>query len=130
MNDWIPFQQVNFDEIAVCHIDTRDFHCNTLTEHSDKIPSIHKLKNYPERFFFTKEEVIETVNDLFVRSGGKGQWRMLALIGNRDTISWEMKYLRIYKTEYGFIICNRDSSKAFKKDELKLPIDKEHLVHH
>src|SRR6185503_8425829 len=102
---WTPFQEIDFNDNSILqyHIDTRDFHCYTSSENNDKDIHFEKLEKYPHKFFFTGDEVKNTIARLFHESGGENKWRMLMLEGEGEVISsgWELKYIRILRTEKG-----------------------------
>ena len=55
---------------------------------------------------------------------------MLTLNSNDGRVNnWLMKYLRIWRTEKGFIICNSDN-KAIPKDIISCSVNQEYLHHH
>jgi len=85
-----------------------------------------KLKTYEKRFFYTKDELVELIERLFIESGGEAEWRMLSV---RNHENWNLKYLRIHRTELGFLICDSDS-RAVNKDDLKQPIIQKYLSTH
>jgi hypothetical protein len=124
--EWVPFQEIDWNDPNFNHfnVDTRDFHCGYRFE-----PKSHKdlsvLVKYPE-FFYTEEELKETIQRLFNESGGKAKWRMLTVKGYEN---WQLKYLRIWRTDLGFIICNCEHY-ALKKSVLQLPVIQEHLGTH
>lgn len=111
--DWIFFKEVNFadNQILQYHIDTRDFHCLANTEKSDKLPQVNKLAKYPERFFYSAEEVAAMLDRYYTESGGEMDWRFFHLIG----IDYWLKYIRIYRVDQGLIVCNNDN-RALKKE--------------
>lgn len=110
---WKFFKEVDFSDpkIFQYHIDTRDFHCFTFDE-CHYIPDFSILTKYPERFFYSPEEVKKLLDRFYAESGGKKDWRYFFLKGNEN---WDMKYIRIYRTEHGLIVCTRDNH-ALKKE--------------
>ena len=64
---------------------------------------------------------------LFDKSGGEGKWRMLCF--KSLSCGWELKYIRFYKTKYGFVACNREGK---FKDKIfwTSQIDENHLGNH
>ena len=105
---WKPFAEVDFsdEKILQYHIDTRDFHCNCFEEKADKAPCLSTLKKYGDRFFFTAEEVKGMVSRYYEESGGEKDWRLLALEGDSSDDYWRMKYIRIFRTEFGLVVCD------------------------
>jgi len=65
---------------------------------------------------------MDLLNRYYKESGGKGNWRMFSL-GEKG---WLMKYIRIWRTPLGFIICDCNN-KALKREYLHKPICKTHL---
>jgi len=112
-HDWKFYTDIDFNDesVKMYSIDTRDFHCAVMTEavEPDKEDfDLKKLIKYPDRFFFTADEVVETLARLYNESGGKKEWRMLSLTGDgeRYTANWQIKYIRIHRTEHGLLMCN------------------------
>lgn len=122
-DEWIPFQELEWDDpkYNVFSIDTRDFHaCYRWEEKPRK--DLSTLKKYPD-FFHTEEEVKALIERYYNESGGQKKWRMFALKGIEN---WGFKYIRIWRTELGFIVCDSEN-RAFRKTELAREIDKESL---
>lgn len=132
---WIHYSKFDFKDqnIKQYHVDTRDFHIHTDTELKTDfdLTKILTKKNKPN-FFFTPEEVKEILDKLFNESGGDGQWRMLTLIEPSDrsySANWQLKYIRIYWTVYGFLMCNHKSY-PYSRHIWYCPIDQKHLSKH
>jgi len=128
-NEWVFFKNIdwNCQKNNRFNIDTRDFHCgyNFKDELHPDFLTISKYK----KFFFTEEELKSEIQRLYVESGGKGSWRMLTLNSNDGRVNnWAMKYIRIWRTEKGFIICNSEN-KAIPKDILSCSVNQEYLCH-
>lgn len=128
---WNFFADVNFadEKIKQYHVDTRDFHCATNKEVDVKV-DFAKIKKYPERFFHTPVEVMNTLTRLYNESGGKMDWRFLTLDskdGHSD--NWNMKYIRIFRTELGLVVCN-NKHYALSKEVLKCKVNQEYLSTH
>jgi hypothetical protein len=128
--DYKFMKMVDFrdETIKEYHIDTRDFYCSTSKVDSGRVPDLSKVNNYPLRFFHTPEEVMVTLDRLFQESGGNVKWRHLALTGEgaRVTNNWNLKYIKIYRTEHGMIACNRDNF-VLSKSILACPVEQEYL---
>jgi len=126
-NEWIFYKELDFNdpENNRFNIDTRDFHAGysfSKTAHPDYLT----LRKYPD-FFNTEQELKNLLNRYFEESGGKGDWRMFDLsVSNINVNNWRLKYLRIYRTDLGFIVCNSDS-KAITKTVLDNPVSQKHL---
>jgi len=128
--EWVFFKQIDFDcpHNNKFNVDTRDFHCGYyFTE--EKHPDYNTLIKYND-FFFTKEELESELERLFVESGGEGKWRFLSL-NNTDgrVLNWNLKYIRIWRTEKGFIVCNNDDV-AIRKNILSSSVNQEYLYKH
>lgn len=122
MKTWIPYTEVNFSdpEVNQLHVDTRDFHVLVQKEPSEKgLKDLGTLYRYPERFFYTEEEVKNLIDRLFKESGGFRKWRVLWI----DCVNDWFKYIRIYRVpptaEHGnsLIVCTRDNY-ALDKNKL------------
>lgn len=128
--EWLPFQVIDFEnpEITLYSVDTRDFHCLASKGECKGAPELDKILNYKDRFFYTPEEVVETLTRLYSESGGKKKYRSLILKGEaeRYTANWQLKYLRIHRTGYGLIICNSQHY-ALKKDILECPVNESYI---
>ena len=129
-NKWIQFEEVewNDDKYNRFHVDTRDFYVSCVNS-DKKIPGIHKINKQP-KYFHTEEEIKELVLRLYTESGGKGEWRMLDLEHDNHAVrGWDLKYLRICKTEKGFIVFN-SYWVVISKHVLKAKVNQEYLCHH
>jgi len=129
-NEWVFFQDIdwNCDKNNRFNVDTRDFHVgyNFNDEIHKDWATIIKYNN----FFFTEIELKNLLNRLYEESGGKGKWRMMDLVGNDNRVkNWNLKYLRIFRTEKGFLVCNSDYQ-ALSKSLLESKINQEYLHHH
>lgn len=120
-DEWIPLSKVDWDDPQnnVFSIDTRDFHVGYRLEGNHKDYST--IKKYPD-FFHTKEEIISLLDRYKKESGGEGDWRLFSLEGDGG---WSMKYIRIWRSELGFIVCDRDN-KALRKDFLSRKVIKDY----
>ena len=125
MDNWKPLHEINFadESILQYHIDTRDFCCVAHTYKSEKLPDISSLIKYKDRFFYTHQEVSELINRYYNESGGKKEWRFFSLEAG---MNWALKYIRIYRTEYGLIVCTRDSV-ALNREFTSSKVNVEHL---
>jgi hypothetical protein len=127
-DEWVFFKEIDWDcpKNNRFNVDTRDFHCGYFwgDEHND----INKLKDKPE-FFLTKEELIELLERYYIESGGEGEWRFFELDSREEKLkNWALKYIRIFRTELGFIVCNSDE-RAIRKDILDSPVLSDNLNH-
>ena len=119
-NDWISHKEVDYSKggyIKEIHLDTRDFSCYApIEEDTDEysFSDFHlllKIKELTPDYFYTTEEVKNLIEDLYQRSGGENEYRYLSFKG-KITCGWELKYLRFYKTEKGFVCLCKE--KRFK----------------
>lgn len=133
MKDWTPFQEIDFSDAKVFmySVDTRDFNCTPMYEKPEKDLNLPTLLKYKDRFFHTPESVKEILTRLFEESGGKKEWRNLSLCGDgaRYSNGWELKYLRIHRTEHGLVICDRHHY-ALNRAVLNSNIDNRYLNAH
>jgi hypothetical protein len=118
---WVFFKEIDWNNPKSNRfsIDTRDFHClATFNEiwHKD----YETLCKY-EDFFLSEEELKNLIDRYFNESGGEQEWRFF----NLETIqNWSLKYIRIARTEKGFIVCNSDW-KALRKEVLNGKVETE-----
>ena len=120
-NEWVFFRDIDWNcpNNNVFWIDTRDFHCGyNFKEKPHK--NFDKLKKN-EHFFHTKQELVDLIERYFTESGGQQEWRFFNLEG---VDNWNMKYIRIARTELGFIVCDSDW-RALTKDFLSRKVEKE-----
>jgi hypothetical protein len=120
-DEWVFFQEIDWDcpNNNVFWIDTRDFHCGyNFKEKPHK--NFDKLKKH-EYFFHTKQELVDLIERYFTESGGQQEWRFFNLKG---VDNWNMKYIRIARTELGYIVCDSDW-RALTKDFLSREVEKE-----
>lgn len=124
-DNWKFFKDVDFADTSAMqfHVDTRDFRVMVAHRVSENAPTLTKLLKYPTRFFHSADEVVAMLGRFYEQSGGEKEWRYLAIPGISD---WSIKYLRIYRTEYGLLVCN-DYDRAIRKDVLALDVDTEIL---
>ncbi len=145
-DNWILFKDIDWNDenYNQFNVDTRDFHVgyckrdlnaivdeHDLTWHEKSYKTIRwdKIRKYP-RFFFSEEELKALIERLYTESGGKGEWRMLDLVSGDERVrNWNLKYLRIWRTDKGFVICN-NYNVAIPKPILEVKVDLEHLAHH
>jgi hypothetical protein len=126
-NEWVFFKDIDWDcpNNNQFNIDTRDFHVGykwNEKPHKD----FDTIKKYTD-FFFTKNELVELLERYYDGSGGKCNWRFFAL--KEYGHDWSLKYLRVFRTDLGFLICNSDW-KAIKKNILSQEIHQEFLHNH
>ena len=125
-NEWIPYKELDLNdkENNVFSIDTRDFHSGYRLEKKKHV-DYETIKKYPH-FFHTEDEIWQLLDRYFEESGGKGEWRFFNLVGMDN---WNMKYIRIWRTDLGFVVCNSNNH-ALSKQTLKAPVEREHLNFH
>jgi hypothetical protein len=123
--EWVFYKDIDFMDgyFNQFNIDTRDF-CSGYTK--KKHPDYDTLKKYPH-FFHSLDELKSLLDRYFEQSGGVGEWRMLDLDVKYPRVNnWKLKYIRIFRTDLGFIICNSDY-KALDKDILSNNVDLRYL---
>lgn len=135
--NWKYYEDVDFSDknIKRFTIDTRDFYClcesKCNAEDIKVIDTIDetKLKNYiSDNFYHTEQDI----NDLLARflkdSGGDGEWRILSLNSDDKLVrGWQLKYIKITRTDEGFLVCNRDNY-ILSKDVLSSPVNKRPFI--
>lgn len=116
MEEWKPYKEVDFADQKVMqfHVDTRDFGVMTAQRTSENVPTLTKLLKYKDRFFRSDEEVAAMIDRFYRQSGGEKEWRLFALPGIEN---WSLKYLRIYRTDHGLLVCDAYDH-ALRKDTL------------
>jgi hypothetical protein len=124
---WIHFSELelNCPDNNRFNIDTRDFHCGYFFS-EEKHPDHNKIRNNPN-LIYTEEQVKEILKRLYEESGGEDEWRMLALesIDSR-VLNWKLKYIRIWRVDEGFIICN-SNDKAIPKNVINSKVNQLYL---
>jgi hypothetical protein len=138
MGNWKYYEDVDFSDenIARYSIDTRDFYCAVQTkeemEQSNLFEKIDTrvIDTYPiSKFYHTEQEVKDLIERFWKESGGDGEWRMLSLKSkNINVTNWNLKYVRITRTEKGFLVGNSQNY-ILSKATLSDPIEKEYLNH-
>ncbi len=126
-DEWVFFKEIDFKDPKFnrFNVDTRDFHVG-YSFSKEPHPDINILKKY-RHFFLSENQLKELLNRYFEESGGKCEWRHFSL-DNSDyrCDGWNMKYIRIFRHEMEFIVCNNYES-AIPKDILKSDILKSKL---
>ena len=124
-DNWKPYVEIDFSdpEAMQFHVDTRDFNVLANKSAPENAPDLTKIKKYPGRFFHTANEIVALLTKYHWGSGGQKEWRYFSLVGMN---SWSMKYIRIYRTEHGLLVCNKDNIAPSKK-KLGAHTDMQHL---
>ena len=139
MSNWKYYEDVDFSDVNIAryNIDTRDFYCAVQTkaemeQHDRLIATLDtsKIDKYPvTKFYHTEQEVKDLIERFWKESGGDGEWRCLSLKSkNSNVTNWNLKYVRIVRTEKGLLVCNAYGA-IISKNDLSDPIDKEYLHH-
>jgi hypothetical protein len=139
MSNWKYYEDVDFSDVNIAryNIDTRDFYCAVQTkaemeQHDRLITTLDtsKIDKYPvTKFYHTEQEVKDLIERFWRESGGDGDWRCLSLKSkNKNVTNWNLKYIRIVRTEKGFLVCNSYGA-IISKNDLSDPIEKEYLNH-
>lgn len=115
-DSWIPFQDIDWDckDNNMFYVDTRDFHCGY--KYQDELPNKVKKIISRVKYRFTKAEIITFLDRIYIESGGQGEWRFLEL--KSYTNDWSLKYIRIYRTNVGFILCDDYDNPILPKQTL------------
>ena len=127
--EWVFFKDIDFNcpKKNRFNIDTRDFHCGCRFDEKQH-PDFETLSKY-NKFFFTENELKSELERLYIESGGKGEWRMMDLESNDNRVTnWNLKYIRVHRTDKGFLVCNSDE-KAIPKELLSCQVNQEYLCH-
>jgi hypothetical protein len=102
---WIFFREIDWNcpNFTKFNIDTRDFHVG----YNDKThPDVEKLKKYKhDDFFVLENELIDLIERYYEESGGDIKWRFF-MLEHESINNWSLKYIRIFRTEYGFLVCD------------------------
>jgi len=139
MSNWKYYEDVDFSDVNIAryNIDTRDFYCAVQTkaemeQHDRLIATLDtsKIDKYPvTKFYHTEQEVKDLIERFWRESGGDGEWRCLSLKSkNKNVTNWNLKYIRIARTEKGFLVCNSYGA-IISKNDLSDPIEQEYLNH-
>jgi len=129
-NDWVFFRDIDWNDAFNnrFNIDTRDFHSGYFLK-VELHPDWHKIKKY-KHFFHTETELVELIERYHKESGGIGKWRMMDLEHKDERVNfWNFKYIRIWRTELGFVVCN-SKDHAIQKNILNSKVAQEYLHHH
>jgi len=137
MSNWKYYEDVDFSDVNIAryNIDTRDFYCAVQTkaemeQHDRLIATLDtsKIDKYPvSKFYHTEQEVKDLIERFWRESGGDGEWRCLSLKSkNKNVTNWNLKYVRIARTEKGFLVCNSYGA-IISKNDLSDPIEQEYL---
>ena len=109
--EWKPISRLDYnDSIKQIHCDTRDFCAYTDTDVYSQLPNMSTISaKHKEKFFFTIDEIKKVLLETKENSGGEKKWRFLAFIGMEKSQlhSWDLKYLRFYWTENGWVCFSR-----------------------
>lgn len=129
--EWCFFRNIDWeDELNnKFWIDTRDFCCGYKfdSEPHKNFVKILNDKRKHSKYFFTKDELVELFERYYSESGGESEWRCFNLKHTSKRVTnWEMKYIRIMRTDFGYIVCNSEWI-PIKKDVLASEVDKEFL---
>jgi hypothetical protein len=122
-NNWISHKSIDFnnDEITEIHIDTRDFYCFIPTPTMESEREKFEGLIMADEFYYSLNEIKDIVEDLFNKSGGETIWRFLTF-QNKITCGWELKYIRFYKTNSGFVAVT-NKNKCREKSFWLNPLD-------
>lgn len=114
MDNWIHLSKLQgliTEDINSIHCDTRDFHCiltdNVVTKDKKVYELIRSPKKCGKHFLINPEEIIPWLQSLEDMSEGKNDWRCL-IFDNVKCDGW-LKYIRFYRFNDKFIVCNGHS---------------------
>lgn len=87
-DNWKPLDELKITpDINIIHVDTRDFHFVT---------NVIKVHLEPKALI-KEEDIIPVLKDLYNKSGGNVEWRLLSFDGYKDIGGDWCKYLRFYR---------------------------------
>ena len=123
-NEWVFFRDIDWGcpKNNKFNVDTRDFHVGYT--YDDSRIKFHKILK--GNYLLSEEQLKTLLNRYFEESGGEVGWRFFQLEGTRN---WSLKYLRIRRTEYGFLVYD-DKGTLLKRSILDRKINLEHLHAH
>jgi hypothetical protein len=134
-NIWKPYNTLDLD-FRLTRIDTRDFHgfnCECMVTDGlgeSYLKARDKYRNDNIDTVFTKQEIKDNINKIYLESGGKCKWRCLTFKGDKRSKSWIFKYLNIYKLDTDkYIIEGKQGNNAIllSKSVILKGIDLEYL---
>ena len=137
MTNWEYYEDVDFSDknIISYNIDSRDFYCKgqniaEVEQGSSIVLDLLTINRTPEEeYYHTEQEVKDLIKRWWRESGGDGECRILRLESNDPSLSgWMLRYIEVFRTEKGFLICNRNGF-VLTKTILKSPVDKSRLHH-
>lgn len=87
-----------------------------------------------DKYLFSASEIKSLLNKWFEESGGDVKWRMLLFDNYEETTGWDWKYIKIYRTPFGFFIGPGTNAKHGsiepKQNILKFEIKQRYLHAH
>ena len=134
---WIIYSELDL-ESNLTRIDTRDFHGYSDDCSGDEMKLIfekvkQKYRDDNSDTVFTKQEIKDSMNKIYIESGGKVGWRMLTFLGDKRSGSWIFKYINIYKLKDDCYIIEgkqNDNAILLSKSVIAKGINKENLNAH
>lgn len=105
-DNWQFFMDVDFENApagSIFNLDTRDFQVYKLQEGEKSTASI----NAPLQQQTPSKDIRPLLKRFFEQSGGKVRYRHFRLLGHTEMVGWDLKVLRLYKFETGYVICDR-----------------------
>lgn len=108
IDKWLPldnFETEDLNDFLVFNVNTRDFQCYLRKGNGEELDRDEIFcKNFQT---IKEEEILPFIKELFLKSGGKGEWRMLSFKNIEGISNKWIKYIRFYninKTIY--VGCN------------------------
>lgn len=137
IDKWIPYSELDLS-FNLTRIDTRDFcgyndNCEDVEMSKILATVVKKYRSDNEDTCFTEQQVKDSINKIYIESGGKKKWRMLTFLGDKRSGSWIFKYINIYKLkEDCYIIEGKQNDNAIllSKSVIEKGINKEYLSAH
>lgn len=108
---WLPLSDLTEEYAnlsAKIHVDTRDFHFNVSFESQLEQLAIKFCKEltYSKKVdYLTYKEMIARLEEWKEKTGGEKKWRDMY----HTHLGW-FKYVRIFRTEKGFVWCSNSQS--------------------
>lgn len=119
LHNWVDLEDVVFDDnIEILNVDTRDFHCLSISKLDYDQTFVNSITQLTSSFVYTIQQIRELLFLLREESGGIAEWRMLSFTNDKlSTGMWGWKYIMVYKVTTGYGVClnSNDCKRAWIK---------------